>query len=104
MTRKLTKRQHGCLVEALRRHTRFNMHDLNKPLTEAWTGLGSMTDYKPALDAGLMVYANSPHPGFSTWWKLTIKGALIVAYWLGQGFNFEKVENGIRPDLTLPDL
>ena len=101
---KLTKRQHRILVEALRRHTRFNMHDLNKPLTEAWTGLGSMTEYRPALDAGLMTCATQLHPGFSVWWKLTTRGALIVAYWLGQGFDFKKVESDNEPNLIVPDF
>ena len=100
---KLSNRQHALLVEALRRHTRFNLKvdGLGMPLTEAWTGLGSATTYQPAVDAGLMVCATELNPGHTTWWKLTVKGALIVAFWHGKGFDFKRIEAGELPPMDV---
>lgn len=74
---KLTVRQERLLTEAARRFLEFN--EFNQGFTEAWTGLGTYTTYKPVFDAGLMV----PHDGKLTkrimmWWVLTPKGAKIV--------------------------
>ena len=93
----LTKRQHWLLCEALRRHTRFNLTDLNQPLKWAWTGLGPYTLYKPVLDGGLMTYATSPNPGHTTWWRLTDLGAAIVTVWLDQGYSYLHIERGNVP-------
>ena len=98
---RLTISQHRLLVAALRRHTRFNLTDLKKPLTEAWTGLGSKTTYRSVLEAGLMTYATTPNPRYSTWWKLTPSGAVIIAFWHGQGYDFKKIEAGILPSLEI---
>jgi len=68
-----------------------------KPLTEAWTGLGTYTTYKPAYDADLMTYATGPNPGYVTWWKLTNKGAAIVQQWLDQGYTYKNIEDGRFP-------
>lgn len=99
--RKLTKRQHILLCEALRRHTRFNLRDLKKPLGEAWTGLGRETEYRPALNAGLMERvhpANFPH---LEWWRLTEQGVKIVEGWLAAGFTFEDIEADRLPPREL---
>ena len=93
---KLGAAQERLLLEALRRY--INWHQ-GEPLTEAWTGLGSYTTYKPAVDAGLMTYATKPNPGYTTWWRLTDKGATYVQAWLDEGrttplsprYNFELV-------------
>lgn len=63
------------LREAARRSQMFHR---GEPLTEAWTGLGSATLYKPVVNAGLMECATTLNPGYSTWWRLTEKGAAIV--------------------------
>mgnify|MGYP001570460100 FL=1 len=101
---RLSVRQHGLLCEALRRQTRFNLHDLKKPLTEAWTGLGLATDYKPAVDAGLMTCATKLNPGYMTWWKLTEPGAKIVQAWIDEGYSYEDIEAGKYPPLALPEV
>jgi len=88
------KGEHWCLVEALRRYLRFH-HDC--PITQAWTGLGSKTQYRQALEAGLMTYATTPHPGYMTWWRLTERGAGIVMAWIGAGWTVERVERGDTP-------
>jgi hypothetical protein len=85
-------RQLDLLLEALRRFSKFN--DLNQSITEAWTGLGSYSTYKPCADAGLMEISTSPNPGYSTWWRLTEKGAMIVNAMRNMGYNHENVENG----------
>lgn len=78
MNYKLNSRPFALLCEALRRHTRFNLRDLKKPLSEAWTGLGTYTDYKPAIVADLMTYVHRPNPRCIQWWRLTDRGAAIV--------------------------
>ena len=98
---KLGKRQHWLLCEALRRHTRFNLHDLKKSLGEAWTGLGPYSQYKPVLDAGLMTYATEPHPGYMTWWRLTEQGEKIVQEWLNLGYTYENIESDDLPPLEV---
>lgn len=102
MNYKLLSKQHTLLCEALRRHTRFNLRDLKKPLNEAWTGLGTYTDYKPAIVADLMTYVHKPNPRCDQWWKLTDKGAAIVQQWLDQGYTFQDIEAGNRPPHRSP--
>lgn len=80
---------HWLLREALRRYTRFGE---GKPLTSAWTGLGSASQYKPAVSLGLMECATSPNPGYMTWWRLTERGAAIVQAWLDAGEDYTTVE------------
>ena len=87
----LGKNQQWLLKEALRRYTRFHQ---GEPLTSAhtWTGLGSETQYAPVADAGYMEIATTRNPGYSTWWKLTEKGAAIVQQWLDEGITHETIE------------
>lgn len=97
---RLRKYSLAALVEALRRRQRFNQQ--NQSITDQWTGLGSKSEYAAVLKDGLMVYATSPNPGHMTWWKLTEKGARIVAYWLGQGWTYERIEAGEYPSAAIP--
>lgn len=85
---------HWLLAEALRRYKRF--HD-GTPLTEAMTGLGSITEYAPAVKAGLMEPVCNPKPRITQWWKLTPAGAAIIQSWLDAGFNNEDIESGRLP-------
>jgi hypothetical protein len=89
----LTGKQHWLLCEALRRYSKFSDYK-DIALTSAWTGLGSATQYKPALDKDLMTYATTPNPGFMTWFKLTPLGAQYVQAWLDQGYTYEDAESG----------
>ena len=97
----LNSNEHWLLCEALRRFSRFG-HDYGNKITMAWTGLGSASQYRAALDAGFMTYATSPNPGFMTWWKLTRKGARIVRAWLNAGHNAETIEHGEMPSPWIP--
>jgi len=102
-TVRLSDAEHGALVEALRRRTRF----LSNPtggdgITQQWTGLGYVKDYKAAVASGLMEPESTPHRGCMGWWRLTERGARIIAYWFGQGFNFEKIESGPFPSNLIP--
>jgi hypothetical protein len=72
-------RQEELLKEAQRRFQTFN--STNLPITKAWTGLGSATEYK-TVSPRYMVNATSPNPGCRTWWKLTRAGAAIVQEWI----------------------
>jgi hypothetical protein len=47
-------------------------------LENAWTGLGTATDYKKAVDAGLMKTLHGPNPGYQCWFGLTAEGAKLV--------------------------
>ncbi len=93
--RKLTKDQRWLLGEALRRFLRFGN---GKGITQAWTGLGSYSQYKSALDAGYMTYATKPNPGHMTWWKLSRRGALIVRRWINAGVTYQQIEEGTLPE------
>ncbi len=100
----LRKGEYNVLVEALRRRTRF----LNDPtggqvITAQWTGLGSATTYKQAVARGFMECATPLNPGFNAWWRLTTKGALVVAYWIGAGHDYKTIESGHLPLSSIPD-
>lgn len=79
---KLTSRQESLLQEALRRHIHFYS---GWELTDAWTGLGCRTAYKPVLSAGLMTWVHD-EPRFRCmgWLRLTESGAEIVQAWLDE--------------------
>lgn len=96
----LRKFEHECLVEALRRRQRFN--DLKQSIDAQWTGLGTASTYKQAVQGGYMVVATARNPGHNTWWQLTEKGARVVAYWLGQGYTFERIEMDDIPQWDVP--
>lgn len=86
----LGKNQEALLREALRRFTRFHG---GESLTLAWTGLGSATEYKPAVDGGYMVVtASGWNRGYDCWWRLTDKGAAIVQGWLDGGLTHRHIE------------
>ena len=103
----LTSREHGALIEALRRRLRFREEyaRLGRTLTTQWTGLGSATAYKASVESGFMKLADDhqPNPGHIQWWQLTDKGALIVAYWIGAGFDsYTHLEEGDYPPQRVP--
>ncbi len=64
-----------CLKEALRR---FEMFNRDKTLKDAWTGLGTATDYKLVVKAGLMEHVHGPNPRYLCWWRLTDAGVVRV--------------------------
>lgn len=75
------------LVEAFRRKTKFHQ---GAALCDAWTGLGTATDYKPAINYGYMTHVfperNKKH---AEWWKLTLAGAAIVQDFIDYEFFFD---------------
>ncbi len=91
---KLTPKIQKLLAGALRRYTRF--HKGHK-MTDCWTGLGFVTEYKPAINAGLMESATNSQRGCMRWFRLTPAGAKIVKAWVNSGWNYEKVEAGEIP-------
>jgi hypothetical protein len=102
LARRLGSRQWRLLREALRRYTRFHQ---GKPLTQAWTGLGSATTYKPAVDGGYMEMVHEPNPRCLCWWRLTEKGAALVQAWIARGEDYKTVEaddtNGVFREFEL---
>ena len=101
---KLRKSEHMALMEALRRRTRFIGDPTGgRHITAAWTGLGSATYYKQAQEGGYMEIATAASSGFSTWWRLTWKGAVIVAFWIGQGFDYKTIEANKIPPAEIPE-
>jgi len=98
----LRTKEHSVLAEALRRRCRFNGND-KQSILKQWTGLGCATEYKQAVQGGYMEHAQKPNPGAMCWWKLTPKGAAIVAYWIGLGHNHVSVENSGLPPAVIPD-
>lgn len=85
---KLGRRQKAILLEAARRWLRSADRGRKQALTSEWTGLGSATTYASVLSAGFMIQVE-PHPGTTTWWRLTDKGAAIVQHWIDNGLCSE---------------
>ena len=100
---KLKMGVYNLLTEATRR-LKFNENDLRKPMTEAWTGLGTKSEYNPCLESGFMTFVSTPRPRVMTWWTLTDKGARVVSYWLGMGYDHHKIEGGECPPIEVPDV
>ncbi len=90
MSKKLTPKQYILLTEALRRYVRFGKPE-DKTLANAWTGLGTVTEYKPVLKSGMMQWVNGvPSPRCMGWLKLAPLGEKIVQKWLDDGYtNFK---------------
>lgn len=64
------------LEEAIRRWLSFGA---NKSLETAWTGLGYESEYRPAIEAGLMQWVDKkPVPRQMLWLKLTPAGVEAV--------------------------
>jgi hypothetical protein len=100
----LRRHEYNVLVEALRRRMRFAAESpaSYKSLLTQWVGLGTASAYKQAMRDGFMEIATSVNPGYATWFRLTAKGALVVAYWIGQGWTYERIEKGELPDANIP--
>lgn len=78
------------LVEALRRFTTFGQREpYNGKILRAMTGLGAPSYYSKAVEAGYMEPASSIVPRCNSWYRLTPKGALVISYWMGQGYQGE---------------
>ena len=103
----MRKSTYYCLVEALRRYTRFHPNDpLDSPRT--WLGLGNLTAYKDAIKEGYMRHGEQynggdvgPKPRVVGWLALTPKGAEVVQQWLDQGYDFKLIESGGEPPFPL---
>ena len=99
----LRNSEYGVLVEALRRRSRFFGNPSGGPsIIEQWTGLGSANTYRQAVEAGYMICAADLNLGYDTWWKLTEKGARIISFWIGQGWNHTRIEAGDWPLRQIP--
>lgn len=95
----LSKSEHSALVEALRRRLTFNNRD--QSITEQWTGLGCASEYRAAAIMGFMAIDGQYAPRAMRWWRLTPKGARIIAYWMGQGFTVDE-SNWSIPGVEIP--
>jgi len=92
---RLGNAQHRLLCEALRRFECFAVRRYGRKWTpddllRAWTGLGTRSEYRPVINAGLMRSAactSSPAPRCTGWWSLTAAGAEIVLAWHEAGFG-----------------
>jgi hypothetical protein len=79
MSKRLTTKQRELLMEAARRYKQFTSD--GESLTQAATGLGTVREYRPVEDAGLMravTQVGKERPDTIYWWKLTPEGAAIV--------------------------
>lgn len=93
---KLTSRQRALLLEAMRRYTQFHP---DEELTEAWTGLGYPSHYRPVLKAGLMTWVYGEPKGSRAhvgWLRLTEAGAAIVQAWLDEEVTSWRSEHTIK--------
>jgi hypothetical protein len=83
----MTARAMDLMVEAVRRHTMNSEGNRHKPLGEKWLGLGSKTEYAPALDQGLMQWVSVPQRGCQGWLKLTPLGENVFLKFLSCGIT-----------------
>jgi len=70
----MTARNMDIMLEAVRRHTLNSETNRYKSLGEKWLGLGSKSEYQPALTAGLMRWVSIPSRGCQGWLRLTPLG------------------------------
>lgn len=70
---RLKAQERWCLIEAHRRLTTFHR---GEPPLEAWSGLGTRTDYKQVLESGMMDWTGGmlPPTRCMGWLVLTSKG------------------------------
>ena len=68
------------LYEAYRRNVMLPAQDKLNPLTKRWLGLGTLAQYAPMLDNGLMKWHDfpSPPPHCPGWLCLTDQGAALL--------------------------
>ena len=91
---KLGQQSYRCLLEAFRRLAMGN-NPTRQSVTEAWTGLGSVSEYRQAWLHGYMEPVYPPLvPRVKQWWKLTRKGAEIVLAWQAMGFTSDDLSTG----------
>ena len=101
MQRKIGRRQRLLILEAARRwlietqsvfsnnvpsRISFIAKDNRKGMVNAWTGIGTQSDYQTVVDAGLMTYVHFCH-GSTKWWRMTNKGADLVQSWIHAGLH-----------------
>lgn len=102
----LNRSEYWILLEALRRYLKFN--DLNKSITECWTGLGYQSQVKSVVEKGYMNWiSGQPYKRCLGWLQLTEKGSKIILKWIEEGYTELKfikdldseypTKNGILP-------
>ncbi len=102
MHRKLGKMQRVLMLEAARRwlqETRylyvdtvearaaFTAANQEKRMAEAWTGVGTKSEYQTVVNAGLMTQNQGCRHGGTKWWRMTDKGAALVQRWIHAGLH-----------------
>jgi len=72
----MNKQITGLLFEAYRRLDMADHHESQKPLLRRWLGLGTAAAYRPAINAGFMVFhdGQTPPARCMGWLCLTEKG------------------------------
>jgi hypothetical protein len=72
--------------EAIRRYCLFHA---GEPLRNAWIGLGTATEYKPAIDEGLMIFHDGvkPYKRCMGWLILTDKGTTLFLQMIAAHMN-----------------
>ncbi len=68
------------LFEAFRRNETANSFERSKSFRQRWLGFGTAATYRPALNAGLMVFHDGriPPPRRKNWLCLTSEGAAVL--------------------------
>lgn len=83
----MTQKQLDLMLEAYRRWVVLG-HNEQKPLRERWLGLGTESNYRPVLTAGLMQWVEEkPTPRTMGWLKLTEKGEDIIRRFAAAGVS-----------------
>ena len=84
---------YNLMIEALRRYCMFHP---GEPLHQAWIGLGTEADYRPAIKDELMKWHDNkqPPPRCAGWLVLTEKGQEVIMRWFANGYYVKNHDGG----------
>lgn len=72
------KKDKMLLLESYRRYIFFEKGNLNRPLNEAWVGLGYASQYKSIYFKPVLRIGSELQPRINYWWKLTDEGINVI--------------------------
>lgn len=118
MQRKLGKAQKALMLEAARTwlletqsvfrnniatRLAFVAKDNRKGMVNAWTGIGTRSDYRTVVDAGLMTYVHFCQ-GSTKWWRMTDKGAILVQSWIHAGLHIGHFDDSVHARYAIDSI
>lgn len=118
MHKKLGPRQRSLMIEAARRwlqETRylyvdtvearaaFTAANQEKRMVEAWTGVGTKSEYRTVVNGGLMAINLGCRHRSTRWFRMTEKGAALVQRWIHAGLHLGHFD-GYQPTYHVDEI